>query len=190
MRDALLCPAKASMKAAYYPKSCAPFGHHIVHQAFHGHHATGEQEQYAAKGKGTLKLHHSQCLERVLLHACNLLLNHAYHIQVSCPFLHVTRLDDVLDDCIDLVQQLVLLGQQHCHRVHIQRLLSIKAEQSVTLNAGIIEGVLPGHGHSNAFVACGQVEALHNVVADLELLSNVSEDLKGIKVKLGKVKKG
>lgn len=153
-----------------------------MHQAFHGHDATGEEQEDAAKGKGTLKLHQSQCLERVLLYACNLLLNHAYHIQVSCPFLHVTRLCDVLDDCIDLVQQLVLLGQQHCYRVHIQRLLAIEAEQSVTLNAGIVESVLPGHGHSNAFVTCSLVEALDNVVADLELLSNVSEYLGGYEV--------
>lgn len=149
-----------------------------MHQSFQCHDSTGEQQQDAGKGEGTLKLCQGECLERVLLHACNLLLNHAYHIQVSCPFLHVTRLDDVLYDGIDLVQQLVLLGQQHDHRVHVQRLLAIEAVESVPLYARIVEGVLLGDGHGDALVSCSLVKALDNVVTDLELLSYVSENLK------------
>lgn len=89
----------------------------------------------------------------------------------------MTRLDYVLYHRIDVVQQMIFLGQQHGHWVHIQGFPAIETVEPIPLYVSIVKRVLPGHNYGDVLVVGSVVEALHNVIADLELFAYVLEGL-------------
>lgn len=90
----------------------------------------------------------------------------------------MARLNDMLYDWIDFVQQMEFLGQQHRNQIHVNILVAIEAVQMIPRNAWVIEGMLTRNGYSQLGIKGSTMQALLNVVAHVEIFTNIAESLR------------
>lgn len=73
---------------------------------------------------------------------------------------------------------MILSWKQHGHLIDVQGFSPIKAIKPVSLDSWIVKGMLSGNGHRYMFIMSSIIQTFNYVVAHLESLPNVLENLK------------